>query len=198
MRCPRAWNRGRSRSVRAAMRRFALVTVCGAALAVGCSRTAPTTELYFLDGQMTSLGWRGQLRAVERSGLERPLDVLRALLAGPQLHEVRRGLVTTIPGGTRLRSLRVSRGTALVDLAGGVAGAGLPRIDFEGAGQIVYTLTSVPGISRVALRHEGRPCCIYRHDGSAIAEPHTRRNFRGWGGEPCEFRETPAPSCSTP
>ena len=193
---PRAWNLGWARSVRTAMRLIGLITVCGVVLAAACGDSA--TQLYFLDGRMTALGWRGQLRAVERSGLERPADVLRALLAGPRLDEVRRGLVTTIPRGTRLRSLRVSRGTAVVDLAGGVDSADLPGPDFDGAGQIVYTLTSLSGIRRVALRHEGDPCCVYRHDGSAIAEPHTRRDFRGWGGEPCEFRETPAPSCSTP
>lgn len=172
------------------MRRFVLIAACLAGFTAGCG--GRNTQLYFLDGRMTPLGWRGQLAAVERSGLDRPADALRALLDGPQLDEGRRGLVTTIPRGTRLGSLQVSRGTALVDLTGG---RGLRGTDFEGAGQIVYTLTLLPGIRRAALRYEGDPCCVYRHYGQAIAAPLTRRSFSGWGGEPCEFRQTPAPTC---
>jgi spore germination protein GerM len=169
------------------MRPVAILAVCGVVAVSGCGRSTPATQLYFLDGRMTPLGWRGQLAAVERSGLERPADVLRALLDGPRLDEVRRGFVTTIPRGTRLGSLQVSRGMALVDLAGGLQSSGLPGTDFEGAGQIVYTLTSLPGIRRVVLRYEGEPCCAYRHDGRAVTEPLTRRDFRGWGGSRASF-----------
>jgi hypothetical protein len=179
------------------MRRFALITAGGVVLAAGCGESA-TSHVYLLDGKLTPLGPRGQLVAVERTDVEQPADLLAALLRGPRPEEVRRGIVTTIPEHVGVASIRVTNGTAVVDFTGSRADPTFLGSTVDGAAQVIYTLTSLPGIRRVALRHEGKPCCMYRHDGSAIAEPHTRRDFKGWGGEPCEFRETPAPSCSTP
>jgi hypothetical protein len=82
----------------------------------------------------------------------------------------------------------VRQGTAVVDYSG-------PQLNLTAAAALVYSLTELPGIERVSLRLDGRPCCVYDHDGRVI-DPVTRELFRGWSREPCALRTYPdAVSC---
>ena len=99
---------------------------------------------------------------------------------GPSPDERAGGFLDTIGPRTRLRDVRVRDGLATVDLLG-------REPDFYGSAAIVYSLTELPGIERVRLRLDGRPCCFYRHDGQALGTA-TRLAFRGWQGEPCAAR----------
>ena len=55
---------------------------------------------------------------------------------------------------------------------------------------LVYSLTALEGVESVSLRLNGRPCCVYDHEGRAI-DPLTPRLFRGWSREPCALRTYP-------
>ena len=97
--------------------------------------------------------------------------------------------MTTIPPGTRLGRVAVADGVR-VDLTGS------EEPSFDAAAQLVYSLTELPGIKRVSLRFNGKPCCVYTHDGQPV-EVLTRASFRGWQGEPCELRESPSAPCGS-
>jgi spore germination protein GerM len=145
--------------------------------------STPRAPIYLVHGRDTALGWRGRLVATERPQARSPRAALVALLRGPTAAERGRGIRSALPGGTRLVSLRVARGTASVDLAGGSPQAWLSGGLYATA-QVVYTLTARPGIERVWMRVAGRRCCVFDHSGRPYARPLTRAVFAGWQGAP--------------
>lgn len=153
------------------------------ALAVAVASAAHPAPIYLVQGHLTALGWRGRLVTEPRRDARSPRAALRALLRGPTAAERARGIRSALPGGARLVRLRVARGTATVDLAGGsrrtwaVGG-------FYATAQVVYTLTARPGIERVWMRVDGRRCCVFDHQGRPFARPLTRAVFAGWQGAP--------------
>jgi lipoprotein-anchoring transpeptidase ErfK/SrfK len=124
----------------------AALTSGGAALAAGAA-TAPTVEVWFLQGE--------QVVSVDRPG-ETAEDAIRALLAGPTAAEVKRGIRTYVPAGTPLRSVSVDeKGVATVDLGirfvqGRDAQSLLARLS-----QVVHTATGPEGATRVRLLVKG-------------------------------------------
>jgi hypothetical protein len=116
-----------------------------------------------------------------RSGIPAGHQAVLELRVGPSPAERAHGFLDTVEPDTRLGSVSIQRGTATVELAG-------REPDYYGAGAIVYSLTALPGVERVALRLDGKPCCVYRHDGTPIMFL-SRRNYTGWQGEPCAERD---------
>lgn len=101
--------------------------------------------------------------------------VLRAafheLLRGPTAEERAGGLVTSIPPGTRLRSVRIVGGVAEVDFspeleAGGGSASMLGRF-----WQIVYTGTQFPQARRVLVLIDGERREAMGGEGVLIEEP---------------------------
>jgi spore germination protein GerM len=158
------------------VRLLATTLICAA------SSTHPA-PIYLVHGHLSPLGWRGRLVAEPRAEAGSPRAALRELLRGPTAVERRRGITSALPAGTRLVGLRVSRGTASVDLAGGSRRAWLSG-GFYATAQVVYTLTARPGIRRVWMRVRGRRCCVFDHSGRPYARPLTRAVFAGWQGAP--------------
>jgi spore germination protein GerM len=107
--------------------------------------------------------------------------VVRALLDGPSADERRRGFRPPVHARIRRFSVHICDGTAVVDYSGE------PIRDFYAEAAVVFSLTALPGIERVSLRHEGTPCCAMDQQGNTI-DPLTRRLYRGWPGEPCDLR----------
>jgi hypothetical protein len=149
--------------------------------------------IYFVRGYISPHGWRGRLEAIERAGVATPAVALRTLLRGVSVAERNRGVITAIPAGTRLRHLSLAAGTATVRLRTPGAGAGPPTAptwarlggdDFYGSAQIVYTLTALPSIRRVALFVNGRHCCLWTMQNEAVRKPLDRSVFAGWQGTP--------------
>ena len=149
--------------------------VCVAALVLAIAGAAPaaapaegsqaaSTRVYFLQGE--------QVVAVTRPG-----GTVRAavtgLLTGPTRAETARQFRTYVPSGTRLRGVRFSKGVATVDLgerfaAGRDAESLSARIT-----QLVYTVTSVPGVKSVRLLVSGGvPLGLF--PGYALSRPVTR------------------------
>jgi hypothetical protein len=103
---------------------------------------APRVPVYFVQGE--------QLVRVMRQG-GTPEAAVRQLVAGPTAAEVRRGLRTYVPSGTKVHRVTVANGLATVDLdARFVAGQDdyslLARLS-----QLVRTLTGLQGARRVQL-----------------------------------------------
>lgn len=97
-----------------------------------------------------------------------PLDVdalLDELSAGPTQQVRNRGLTTALPPDSRLELVTTTGDLVLVDLKTEtqISADRLPTA----IGQVVLTLASAPGITRVSLLSDGEPVQIPDADGSA-------------------------------
>ena len=105
-------------------------------------------------------------------------DALAALLAGPSEGEIRSGLVSLIPRGTKLKSVTVRGSTALIDLGDGFM---YNRYGPEGYGaqlkQIVYTATSFPSVQDVQFLIDGQRKEYLGGEGVFIGKPLSRNSF---------------------
>ncbi len=99
---------------------------------------------------------------------------LRALLAGPTPDEQRRGIVSEIPPGTALRSVRVQGGTAVVDLTSSFARGGGSTSMQARVWQVVYTGTQSRAASRVQILLDGRRVPALGGEGVLIGAPLRR------------------------
>lgn len=108
----------------------------------------------------------------------RPEEILRAaveaLLAGPTSAERAMGITSEIPGGTRLRSLTVREGVAVIDLTEAIASGGGSSSMQGRLWQIVYTGTQLPGVRQVRLLIEGAERQALGGEGVMIDRPITR------------------------
>ncbi|MDH7484195.1 MAG: GerMN domain-containing protein, partial [Spirochaetales bacterium] len=136
-----------------------------------------TAVLYFV--QVTNDGLI-QSRRVKRSmpSSDAPLkDTLQALLDGPTEAEIRSGIVSLIPSGTKIRSISMRGSTAVLDFNETFL---YNRYGKEGSQaqlrQIVYTLTEFPSVSAVQFLIEGkqRP---YLAEGLPLDGAFTRASF---------------------
>jgi Sporulation and spore germination len=170
--------------------RYGLVGALAVALAAGCGASDEERLTVYLKQRLGPDGPRGQIAPVlvpaqreRRTGVPPGRQAVLELRVGPSPDERARGFMDTVEPETRLRSVAIVDGTATVVLLG-------REPSVYGAAAIVYSLTELPGVERVALRFDGEPCCAYRHDGSAIALL-SRRVYAGWSGEPCGERDRP-------
>ena len=135
-------------------------------------------SLYFMkieeDGVISSHEVR-RMVAVSDSPLT---DALTALLAGPSEGEIRSGLVSLIPRGTKLKSVNLRGSTALIDLGDAFM---YNRYGSEGYGaqlkQIVYTATSFPSVQDVQILIEGQRKDFLGGEGVFIGKPLSRNSF---------------------
>lgn len=168
----------------AATSRLLLLLAVALAGGVACGGDADgEARVYLVDGGPTSAGWRGRLSPYGTAGS--PEQAVRATLRGPAAAPDGRRLVSAAPKGTSFEALDLAGGVATVRLA---APGGAP-VRWGTAGyyltaQLVFTLSGFRSVERVAVLVEGRPCCLYRHDGRPIARPLGREAFAGWQGAP--------------
>jgi len=80
--------------------------------------------------------------------------VLRRLVAGPEQDERGGGLQSALGPDVRLVLTAVDGGTAVVDAADLSQGQSADRLPLA-VGQVVLSLTSVPGVDGVRLQHDG-------------------------------------------
>ena len=82
---------------------------------------------------------------------------MRALLAGPTASERAAGITTTLPARTKLAAVSIRAGTATVDLSRARTASTAFDVSLRPAraAQIVYTLTSTPGVKQVVIRLNG-------------------------------------------
>ena len=98
-------------------------------------------------------------------------DAVRAVLSGPSSIESS-DLTTAIPAGTSLHSVRVNGDVAMIDLGRDFAGGGgSANSILERVGQIVFTLTEIPGVSRVSFALDGIPVASIGGEGFDVSQP---------------------------
>jgi hypothetical protein len=160
----------------------------------GCAGARDDTITVYLRARLGPEGPPGQIAPVltpverdRRDAMSAEWQAILDLRVGPSPDERAHAFLDTIAPATRLRHLEVAHGTATVDLAG-------REPDFYGSAAMVYTLTELPGIQRVRLRLDGRPCCFYGHDRRPIPTT-TRGDLRGWQGQPCSLRSGDDVAC---
>jgi hypothetical protein len=168
------------------MKKLAVAVV----LLAGCGGGDEETLTVYLKQRLGPEGPHSQIAPVlmpvereRRDGVPPEHQAVLEVRVGPSPDERAHGFLDTVRPETRLRSVTIEAGTATVELLG-------REPDVYGTGAIVYSLTALPDVDRVALRLEGRPCCAYRHDGTPIRSL-TTSSYRGWQGEPCPERDRP-------
>lgn len=140
----------------------------------------PVIQVYLIDpsGQ--------QLIPVERRLAEAPLPaVVAALMAGPTAAERAEGLGSALTDDSAVASVELVGGVASVDLTAQFTVLDGPTQRLAIA-QLVFTLTSRPGLGRVSFTLEGQPIDIPRGDGTLATGSVARDNYRelmpGTGG----------------
>ncbi len=119
-------------------------------------------QLYFLFGQ--------SLIGVTHTTVKEPspTQVLAELLAGPQATGTLQSIRTALPSDLNLR-VNVEKGVAKVATSSKLL-TGVAAVEQTLAiGQIVLTLTSLPGIGQVSFSVDGRPQAIPRGGGDLTA-----------------------------
>jgi hypothetical protein len=170
------------------MKKLALILV---ALA-GCGGGDDETLTVYLKQRLGPEGPHSQIAPVlmpvereRREGIPAEHQAVLEIRVGPSPDERAHGFLDTLEPETRLRAVKVAGGTAIVQLTGS------EPADFYAHGAIVFSLTALSGIERVTLQLDGKPCCVYGHDGKVRSEPLTRREYDYWQGEPCGERDQP-------
>jgi hypothetical protein len=109
--------------------------------------------------------------SVGRAALDR-------LLTGPSTAEYAAGLRSQIPAGTTLLGVRISSGTATVDLSSSFeSAASLSAMPLRIA-QVVYTLTQFPAVTGVRFEINGQGVTVT--GGVPVQSPQTRAMYSGY------------------
>jgi hypothetical protein len=101
-----------------------------------------------------------------------PLAALRRLLPD----EVGTTARTALPDGAPVRAVEVSAGVARVALSPDLAALGADRLPLA-IGQVVCTLTGLPGIGQVTFRLDDAPVEVPTASGSLTALPVSRDDY---------------------
>ena len=105
-----------------------------------------------------------------------PESILATLVEGPTEMEVSRGISTAILGDdvVFVRSVGVTGGIATVDL--GPTFSDVPN-KILALGQIVFTLTGLPGIGRVSFTRDGAPTAVPRSNGEVTTDSVSKDDY---------------------
>lgn len=103
---------------------------------------------------------------------------LGGLLTGPSAAEYAAGLRSQIPAGTTLLGVRISAGTATVDLSSSFESAASPSAMPLRIAQVVYTLTQFPTVTAVRFEINGQGVTMI--GGVPVQSPQTRAIYNGY------------------
>ncbi|HWP69172.1 MAG TPA: GerMN domain-containing protein [Rectinemataceae bacterium] len=105
-------------------------------------------------------------------------DAVKALIAGPSEGEIRSGLVSLVPRGTKLLGITLRGSTAIIDLSDAFM---YNHYGIEGftaqLKQIVYTATAFPSVQDVQILVEGKAKDYLGGEGVYIGKPLSRNSF---------------------
>ena len=116
-----------------------------------------------------------------------------ALVAGPDGDERADDFQYPVDRRTRVRGVQVENGTAVLDFSEEIDRVrGRPYSELV-YWSIVYTLTEVPGVERVALRRMGEPLREFGEPRFPISDAASRADAPAWVQPRVEARSTPPP-----
>lgn len=123
---------------------------------------------------------------------------LEALIAGPSGDERADDFQYPLDRRTRIHGVRVEHGVATLDL-----GAEIDRLRGRPFSElvywsIVYTLTEVPGVERVALRREGEPLAALGDPPFPVPALAGRADAPAWARPRAEPRSPSSPERTAP
>lgn len=133
------------------------------------SSTEPATIWFVADNRLVAV----------RHGVEAPASVTTVtneLLIGPSAAERDRGLRSGLPDPTVVVGTELARGTAQVQLAPSFAEIS-PEDQVLAVGQLVLTLTNLPGIGGVQFTLDGTPVAVPLPSGVSSDAPVFRDDF---------------------
>ncbi|MCX7024209.1 MAG: GerMN domain-containing protein [Spirochaetes bacterium] len=121
---------------------------------------------------------RQEVKRTVQAGDSPLTDALGALLKGPNEEELRKGLITLIPQGTKLLSARIRDGTAYLNFNEAFM---YNKYGIEGyAGQlrqVIYSATDFSTVRDVQILIEGRTVDYLGGEGVYIGRPLSRSSF---------------------
>ncbi|MBC6471672.1 MAG: GerMN domain-containing protein [Hormoscilla sp. GM102CHS1] len=135
-----------------------------------------TVQVYWLKDSGNSLDMELVGSPIQlKSDLGDPLEAaFHRLLAGPG----DRNFTTTIPAGTRLRSVQIKSNGVHVDLSREFTTGGGTASMIGRLGQIIYTATTLQPDDRVWISVEGKPLKYLGGGGLEVEGPLTRQRFQ--------------------
>ncbi|MFB2982619.1 GerMN domain-containing protein [Microseira sp. BLCC-F43] len=178
------------RSVIAGVVTLALVTACGrenqtvtnntpTPSAVVQPEQQQTAQVYLVAAQDNKIHLVGRPVASTKTGNQNPKQSLEEafnrLLSGSTGADA--GVSSSIPQGTKLRSLAVKNDTVSVDLSQEFTRGGGTASMQSRLGQVIYTATSLNPKAKVYISVEGKPLTELGGEGLTIDQPMTRQSF---------------------
>lgn len=128
--------------------------------------------IYLIQGESLAVTWRP-------TGPHEAAAIMEGLLSGPTPLEEEMGFSTVVPIDTTLRSVTVSGDTAVVDLSPDIGSGGGSLSMLLRVAQVVYSLTELPGVTRVEFMIDGSPVEALGGEGVIVEGGVTRSDFVG-------------------
>jgi spore germination protein GerM len=148
---------------------------------LAAARTPTTTSLA---GPVTRLTDIYLVRAERVVATHRPVPdpitlqrTVQALLSGTTPAEAGRGLRSALPGALRLHRVEQTGTTAIVDLTSGLSTVSSQEQALALA-QLVYTVTTRPGVRALRVLVDGQRVEVARADGTLTNGDLTRGDYR--------------------
>lgn len=121
--------------------------------------------------------------AVEGAPAQQVEALLTALQTGPSEADRRRGLSSALGPGTSLRLSSLSDGTAGISIETGTSAPSPGRAP-RAVGQIVLSVSTVPGVDDVVLLQSGGPIAVPLPDGVLVDRPVDADDYRDLLADP--------------
>jgi spore germination protein GerM len=138
-----------------------------------------TAQVYLVESHDNKIHLVGRPVASTKTANPNPKESLEEafnrLLSGSTGADT--GVSSTIPQGTKLRSLAVKNDTVSVDLSKEFTSGGGTASMQSRLGQVIYTATSLNPKAKVYISVEGKPLTELGGEGLTIDQPMTRQSF---------------------
>jgi spore germination protein GerM len=120
-----------------------------------------------------------RLHAIERGSTTpiSPRAILRKLVKGPLPSESESGVRTLLDPSVTIAGVTVRKGIATIDLEDTLDTLRPAGDATLAVAQLVYTATSLPGVSKVQLRIDGEDVELPRDDGTLTKQPVGRADY---------------------
>lgn len=139
-----------------------------------------TAEIYWLQSKEDKFELVERPVTLDKATSTNPNAILEQafirLLAGPSNSD--REISTSIPQGTKLRSVQVENDTVAVDLSPEFTSGGGSASMTGRLGQVIYTATSLDPNAKVVISVDGKPLETLGGEGLQLEQPLTRSSFQ--------------------
>lgn len=104
---------------------------------------------------------------------------LEQLFAGPTSGELSGvpAISSTVPTGVRVLGLTIGEGIATVDLSAEFGGTDTSPVVAQRMAQVVFTLTSIPHVTEVLFRQDGKAIKAQTSDGQLVGRPVLKADY---------------------